>query len=488
MITKFKTTGYFRATASIVAFSFLMQQIAWGTDGQISSIENSIEKLNIEQSQTFAPAYVQDQQVIHESMVAQKQFIEDSVNAQSLAGGSPAVEATESDEDASIELQGPKAGGSSGEGQAAIMSMAVGEPSTPEEGAILSVTTESGDVIHYRGGQIESIETKDSSGGKIIIIGIEGMELVDVDNNLLNAEITYTDGTIQLIMNGKVSQMTKPDGAVIEYKDDGLIESIAYPDGKITAYSYIKDGQDNIIETILIDSDRESHYDVNSRLKKVIKSDGTIMQYQDGMIASIQKSDGSSYVFVKKEVITEDLENEFVVTLSQYKDKYGNLYDYEDGVFPGVSEDSDIQMEDGTLQIIRSGQLIRVRKTDGPVFSYNRDSSGNISGIILTLPDSVSLYYTPQGDLFKKVDPGGTAYYEYENGIIKDKVIVSTRDVGYTREYGPEGYPIKLVVQNPGNLDSTYLFDESGALAAMAIDANLPTATPFNIPKTDRLE
>ena len=51
----------FKTIASLVACVFLWQQVSWAGD----LVNNSIDKLDAEQSQTFAPAYLQNQQALH---------------------------------------------------------------------------------------------------------------------------------------------------------------------------------------------------------------------------------------------------------------------------------------------------------------------------------------------------------------------------------------------------------------------------------------
>ncbi len=357
----------------------------------------------------------------------------------------------------------------------------------PPEGTIpttgdnpLNLTTQLGDVLSYKGQTLERVVQADGTV-------LEQITLSDT-GDILSGVIRYPDGTAVTIESGKVKSSIAPDGTTTHYDENGRISTQVAPNGLVAYYTYVYNEAGEVVKTTVTASEYISEYGSSSRLEKVTKKDGTIMRYQDSMLTSIEKPDGSAYTFTRKEVTAEDGTNEFIVSLSQYKDKEGNLYDYQDGVFSGTNMDSEIQLGDGTVQIIRNGQLIRVRKIDGSVFSYNRDSSGNISGIILTLPDNTTLYYTPSGDLIKKVDPSGATYYEYNNGIVNDKVTVTTQSSDYAREYDSEGRPIKLVIENPNNLNTTYLFNESGAISAMAIDANLPTTTPFNKPKTERLE
>ncbi|MFA6321547.1 MAG: hypothetical protein WCY36_06810, partial [Candidatus Omnitrophota bacterium] len=404
MIVSSKIRIIFKVISCLMAGIFLFQQIAWAGD----LIETVLTQQAQAQAQTFAPEYLQSQTATAEDLVTMKQSVEDTIAAQSQAAS---VDETET-EDASITLQGASGGSAASETSDSVatidVSSATSDTSSSEDIPIMSVTTEEGDEIKYKNSVIYEITKKDGTVLSNIVL--------DADNNLVAADILYVDGTKEVVADGKVKTITSPEGIVYNYNSDELMESVVYADGSITAYSYIKDDDGNIVEIMLTDLDKTVYYDAAGRLKKVIKSDDTVINYQDGMLSSIEKADGSIYVFNKETISNEDGEDEFVITLGQYKDKDGNYFEYSNGEFIGAQEDSDIQMSDGTTRIIREGCLIRVRKVDGSVLGYERDISGNITSIILTLPDNTSYCYTPEGELFKKIDPSGAIYYSYEDG------------------------------------------------------------------------
>ncbi|MBN2453704.1 MAG: hypothetical protein JXB40_05555 [Candidatus Omnitrophica bacterium] len=301
----FNKSNIFLKTISLtVAVTFLWQQISWAGDLSENNLLNqTLDNLNSEQSSTFAPQYLQDQQAIHQSLIDQMQFIEDATVSQ--AAETPAVAADESaDEEQGepdIGLVGPKTAVSSQsdsgtpEGSALILEEAgtyTQTSSDEDNGAILSITTQTGDIIHYRGGLIDKVETKDSSGGKVTIERISGAELLDTDNNLANARVTYLDGTVQIVTNGKVSTITLPNKDAYTYDADERIDFITHPDGSITNYDY-----DNPDETVLEHAGQYSYYDINNILTKVVKDNGgTTINYDNGVIQSVTTG-GATYTF-----------------------------------------------------------------------------------------------------------------------------------------------------------------------------------------------
>ncbi|MEI6862829.1 MAG: hypothetical protein WCK38_00300, partial [Candidatus Omnitrophota bacterium] len=287
-----KSKPVFKIIATAVVFSFLWQQVVWA--GDLAGI--TLDKLNDEQSRSFAPQYLKNQQAIHEGLIAQKQAIEDgTINAgPSLSANLSASDTTPADSETGIKLQGPKRSSDN------VQAMPEAAAETPQESvndSVLSVTTASGDVIHYKNGAIDYIEKKDASGNIIIIKRITGLDFVDADNNLLNAEIIYPDGTSQIITDGKVVRITKPDGTVFNYNDEERISSIVYPDNSTVTYSYIKDDAGNILETILTDPEKTSYYDNDNKLTKVIFNNGKIIEYDNGILSRAVDTDGTTYLY-----------------------------------------------------------------------------------------------------------------------------------------------------------------------------------------------
>ncbi|MBU0605359.1 MAG: hypothetical protein KKH77_03630, partial [Candidatus Omnitrophica bacterium] len=357
MITKLKTGIGFKATAGIVAFSFFMQQIMWGADMPISSIDNSIEKLSIEQSQTFAPGYIQDQQAIHESMIDQKQFVEDIMNTQSLVTSASTSETSDIDPDESIELQGPKGSYSVEPTVDPSAAMAPANSAAPSGNAdsVLSVTTQSGDIIYYLNNKIDRIEQEDGTVLRDL--------LIDEAGNLLAANIAYSDGSIEVVANGKVVLITKPDGVTFNYNEDKTISSISYPDNKTVDFLYIKDTEGAVIETVLKDPEKWSYYGRDNKLTKVeFRASNKKVEYQNGVISKVTTSDNNVFTFD----IENNADGTASSTLTQCIAADGTIYRYivgEDYSMSSVTVEKDggiaaYNKEGALLSIIKDGEVI----------------------------------------------------------------------------------------------------------------------------------
>ncbi|MCM8761173.1 MAG: hypothetical protein NC933_03465 [Candidatus Omnitrophica bacterium] len=273
----------FKIIAGAVACVFLFQQISWAGD----LIDSSLEQLDAEQSRLFAPAYLQDQQSAAEELVNLKQAIEDSIACQEPQN--PVTGAALDEEE--IILQGPGS---------IIQQSFVPEPSSTileedsgtgsEENAI-AVVTAYGDEIYYEGGTIVSIKRADGTKLKNIV--------VNANNELIDAEIIFKDGTLQIVRGGVVSSIVQPDGTKINY-EDGLVRSMLMSDGTSIWCDFVKDAEGNIVETVLTDEHKTAHYDSDSRLKKVDCAGGMVMEYENGIITKIT-APGKTYLFEKRQ-------------------------------------------------------------------------------------------------------------------------------------------------------------------------------------------
>ena len=328
----------FQVIAGIVACVFLSQQISWAGD----LIDTTLNKQYEEQSQTFAPAYIKSQQANNEALISQKQAIEDFSNQTA----SPSIQ-TQSSVNDSITLQGPKSGSGGQTMAVSSMNVTADEPETGE--TVLSVTTQAGDVIYYREGAIDHIEKKDGTVLRNIV--------VDENNNLLEAGITYIDGTTQVIANGKVSKITKPDGTIINYNSEELITSILYPDAAGVTFSYTKDEQGNILETALVDSEKTSIYGSDSKLKKVMFNNGKIIEYDSGVISKITEADNGQLLFD----IKGNIDGTFTSTIAQYIAPDSTIYRYavgEDGCLASIA----VEKDGAVAAYDKDGDLLSVSK------------------------------------------------------------------------------------------------------------------------------
>ncbi|MFA6142320.1 MAG: cysteine peptidase family C39 domain-containing protein [Candidatus Omnitrophota bacterium] len=320
MVIPNKLRFVYRIISACVAGIFLFQQVAWAGD----LIDTTLERLNAQQSQTFAPSYLQNQQSVQETLVSQKQDIENFSVNQAAANNATTSAAT----DETLDLKGPM---STDTGAVLMAATVPGDGSSqgsgggdPQGDSVLSITTQAGDVIHYKGGAIDYIEKKNEDGSFTVIKRVEGLEFVDSSNNLKNAEIIYADNTIEEVRDGVVETITTPDGTIYYYNTDGSIKHVLYKDKTITIYKYDKDAEGNDQTTLedyldgsyiekdgsvtilpleegseeLYKPEKTVTYNKEGKLKLVVYSSGKTIQYDDsGMILYLKDEGSAEYFF-----------------------------------------------------------------------------------------------------------------------------------------------------------------------------------------------
>ncbi|MFH0772582.1 MAG: hypothetical protein V1933_08190, partial [Candidatus Omnitrophota bacterium] len=162
-----------------------------------------------------------------------------------------------------------------------------------DQPAKFSVTTAAGDIITYNGDKIERVQHKDG----VVIDRIE----LSAEGTISDAVVTYPDKTMLVIEEGAVKGSLSCDGAATNYGQNGLIESQIAKDGAISLYAYEFGETGNITKILITSASSIAEYDENSRLEKVIKLDGSTIDYEDGLISSITNSSGAIYLFAKTE-------------------------------------------------------------------------------------------------------------------------------------------------------------------------------------------
>ena len=346
MMLPSKVRTPFKIISCLVAGIFLFQQVAWAGD----LIDTVLNKQTDAQAQTFAPSYLQNQQAMQESVIGQKQDAENFASSVSAVNSASSNNKQQSSDDASLPLKGPRGGRSASIAKAATASAQVQQQASDSNNPVLSVTTAAGDVINYKNNAIDSVQKKDGT----VLTNI----VVDANNNLVGARITYKDGTVQIVANGKVSQVTKPDGTLINYNDDESIASVVYPAGTTVNWSYTKDNQGNITQTTLTDPQKTAIYGSDNKLQKVVYNNGETIAYQSGVILSITEADLSVVTFD----IKTNLDGGVTSSLLQYLAANGDIYRYKEG-------------EDGSLTsvTVEKEGMVATYDKDGKLVSLTKD-------------------------------------------------------------------------------------------------------------------
>ncbi|UCD55693.1 MAG: hypothetical protein JSV93_02590, partial [Candidatus Omnitrophota bacterium] len=460
----------FKTCSGLIAGIFLWNQIAWAGD-----LYSPIDEFNEQQSQQFAPDYVNNQQTTLEHLVNQKQDIENTINIQDLTGSQ---EEPPSEEDI-LNLQGPK--GEIADGVVLTEPPAEGEAEQPLQlEPVFSFVTEDGDIIHYADNEIDYIEKKDGT--------IFWNVVLDENNNLLDADIEYTDGTMQIVRQGKVTKMTLPDGTIYNYNSEELVESIVYPDETSVAYSYLKDEEGNILETILTDSEKITYYDSEERLKKVEFNSGKIIEYNNGVLSKVTDEDGKIYIYEETEEILDN-ETVYTVKLKEIIDTKNNIFrlendniveiEYPDSTLiknflldeNGYIISGKIEYPDGTKILVENGRIKEIEDTNNvkSTYQYTFDKNGEVKACEVTIDDN-----------------GDIKQYKYIKDLVNGTLTI--KDGNKTYEYDVSGNLEKFtddigVFEHSYDIDGTYLgsifSQQDGAVKTYNADRNL-TETVFD--------
>lgn len=462
MIATLTKKPIFKFVAVFVSVVFLWDQVVWASE----LAESTIERLNNQQTQLFAPSYLQSREETQSALVSQMQATEDAMNTQSLVISSN----IEAPQEETADLKGP-AGGSLAPG--AQVALASGEDPLAGSGPDISVTTQAGDVIHYVNGVIDRVEQADGTILRNIV--------VDEADNLLRADIVYTDGTTQVVEGGRLVRALRPDGTVINYDSDGRIVLVAYAAGTTVTYTYVEDVSGNVIETVLTNSNGTvSRYDANGKLSKVTKPDGTVIEYSSGILSKITRPDGKVFVFGQTTATVDD-RTETTVTLKTYIDETGNSYSYSNGVIvsikvrqngmfysgslntAGFFNTGNIILADGTNVFVTQGVVTTAIFTDGSRAIYIRPTPGVV--FVDILKNGQTTHYEFNGDNQLLRDPAGVIY-SYVKGLITKKVASLGATTNYIREVDLLGNPSRVTVQAPGQPPTVYLYNKDTGVFA----------------------
>ncbi len=391
LVKLFKKVDFFKVTSAVVAAIFLWNQIVWAGDIAVSALDS----LNDSQAQTFAPNYLQKQEAIHESVVDQKNMIEAFSVTQSPLTISGDIEPPKEE---TLDLKGPMVGASV---EAATNTVSYIEPYgdgelpvIPSDGAILSVTTQEGDVIHYIGSAIDYIERADGSILRELLFGSEG--------ELLGAEITYPDQTMLIIQNCALIEVHKPNGSIFYYGADGKVSSVLYPDQTTAIYEYLSDGM-----TKVTGSEKIAYYDAAGRLSRVEFNDLRVAVYDSGILVSVQDINGCVYNYGTADIQNGDA-TEYVVSLKAIVDS-------------------------SATYLIENNNIIFVEFNGLRLSDFCLDTSGDVISGTLNYDDGSSVLIE-NGRIRKLNSEGKSIYYVYSGESAQQAInIAVSGDTVYLR-------------------------------------------------------
>ena len=284
-----------------------------------------------------------------------------------------------------------------------------------------SLTNQNGDILKYVDDKLSQIKRPDGATLKNIILSEEG--------KIQSADLRLSDGSIQILNDGKVIAYQTPGGTQVFY-ENGEIKKIVSKEGVETVYTYNKDPDGNLLEVVLESDQSISKYDKNFVIKeKIIKNTNTKLLYSPGTgILKTASTPEGLYSFEGR-FIGQDIE----IALSYFKSTTGIFYQYREGIifliqFPDYSVLREINFnEDGSLKsatlidlydnkyFYENGKMVRSASPDGRTFNYEYLTDK----IVAVGDDGSTLECLKDGTLISSKHMDGTWSSYYTSGPYK---------------------------------------------------------------------
>lgn len=349
-----------KTVSAFVAGIFLFDQIACAGD----LVNTALDQQYKDQSQTFAPAYLQTQQAAAESLISQKQAAEDAISAQNLM--TPAD--TQPQPDALLDLKGPVGGSGSGTVAAHATPQTSAEENSTQDDSVISVTTEAGDVIRYKAGWVESVVKK--------------------------------DGTVLTVEGDVLKSSRDPSGIVTNYDSNGRISSRVLPNGETSNYSYRFDETNNVVKTVITTSEYTAEYDKDLKLQSVSKKDGETIEYDSGIVAKMTKPDGGTYIFGKNPLAACEVRATAYIGKDGCTVKFDDAYNILSIASPaGVTT---IYSQNKPLLTQGADYAITYNDKSEPLYMFSSPGAKDLSGPIAELDSAIKERVAAQNVLIDK--------------------------------------------------------------------------------------
>jgi len=224
-----KSDIIFKTIAAAMACVFLCHQVAWAGD----LIDVMMDKMNADQSQTFAPSYLQNQQTLHEDLIGQKQDLED-LQAANLAANQ--TERTQGG--ATLELQKRS---SSGQSQIQPQAQQQTQLLSPEEKTASAATAatliEDGALIAYLD-QAADLAQREKILAQNIAIAQEGLKIVDQSLEDAKARVSAKEAEIAGIAN-TVAALEAEQARISQALEDLAEEKVGHQNESSNSKDYL---------------------------------------------------------------------------------------------------------------------------------------------------------------------------------------------------------------------------------------------------------
>ncbi len=402
----------FKILSLLVIITFLTSQISWA--GRIDRLLQKIEKM---EARGVSPERIAEKYTKLQELIAREQEIEERRTAREESRSS------EKAEEDTIPLKGPRTGTEDVKTMSGVLAETLESepPAGPLSSPDITFTFETGagDTVYYGYENIVRVEKADGTVYDNLVL--------DGNDDIVSGDITYTDGTVQVIAAGKVSTVTKPGGTIYTYNADEMIESVTYPDATVVTYSYIKDGNNDVIETIITDPEKSSHYDSNNDLVKVVFNDGETVEYSSGFLYRITAADGKVYTYEVVQTGVDECETHLKTIESAgiiYHLEDNNIHTMElpDRSIQNFELDGDRKLyngtlcyDDGTNVLISQRKVVESINAAGVQTTYQYSPDGLTCDVTIDDNGDISQYtYIKDIDTGKFTVDDGATQYEYD--------------------------------------------------------------------------
>ncbi|GEM_PF-2200012 len=261
-----------------------------------------------------------------------------------------------------------------------------------------SLTTKNGDILDYVGNTLSHVTRPDGTALRNI--------QVDANGNILNADLKLSDGSIQIFQNGQVIGYGTPDGSTVVYSA-GQIQKVTSKAGVDTLYTYNKDANGYLIETVLDNPSYTTKYDTNNKLKEVYeKASGSRTTYSNGIIQKTVKLDGSQILY--NSVVQSN--GDILVTpqgsgsASTYTDTQGNIFTFSSGNVASVKLKDGSTLDSIVWDAANAVKDANLTTTDGTKYVYQNKKLISITPVASNSPNiETVLPVNTLGTIFRSI-------------------------------------------------------------------------------------
>ncbi len=161
-------------------------------------------------------------------------------------------------------------------------------PLTPALAAdLISLTTQNGLVLKYAGDALQAIENP----GVYVLYEPQ----FDGNNNLTAGLLVFKNGERLLYREGRPLYSLSAQGEATVYNPDGTVAYVISEEGVRTRFAYRLDQTGKVISVLSMEPDVTGLYDDQSRPVWIGKADGTVIEYEVGILKRYTDASGNIF-------------------------------------------------------------------------------------------------------------------------------------------------------------------------------------------------